>query len=59
MATVIRNSIRYGNLDILEDGYGINMMPLAAFAMEVTGMIPARFLKFMAILPITMHLRKN
>ena len=23
MATVIRNSIRYGNLDILEDGYGI------------------------------------
>ena len=37
MATVIRNSIRYGNLDILEDGYGINMMPLAAFAMEVYG----------------------
>lgn len=35
MATVIRNSIRYGNLDILEDGYGINMMPLATFAMEV------------------------
>lgn len=34
MATVIRNSLRYGNLDILEDGYGINMMPLAAFAME-------------------------
>lgn len=34
MATVIRNSIRYGNLDILEDGYGINMMPLATFAME-------------------------
>ena len=23
LATVIRNSIRYGNLDILEDGYGI------------------------------------
>ena len=37
MATVIRNSIRYGNLDILEDGYGINMMPLAAFSMEVYG----------------------
>ena len=34
IATVIRNSVRYGNLDILEDGYGINMMPLAAFAME-------------------------
>lgn len=34
IATVIRNSIRYDNLDILEDGYGINMLPLAAFAME-------------------------
>lgn len=34
VATVIRNSIRYDNLDILEDGYGINMLPLAAFAME-------------------------
>lgn len=35
IATVIRNSLRYGNLDILEDGYGINMMPLATFAMEI------------------------
>lgn len=34
IATVIRNSLRYRNLDILEDGYGINMLPLAAFAME-------------------------
>ena len=34
IATVIRNSIRYDNMDILEDGYGINMMPLAAFAIE-------------------------
>lgn len=34
IATVIRNSLRYGNLDILEDGYGINMIPLATFAME-------------------------
>lgn len=34
IATVIRNSIRYDNLDILEDGYGINMIPLATFAME-------------------------
>ena len=37
IATVLRNSIRYGNLDILEDGYGINMLPLATFAMEVYG----------------------
>lgn len=34
IATVIRNSIRYDNMDILEDGYGINMMPLAAFAID-------------------------
>ena len=34
IATVVRNSIRYGNLDILEDGYGINMLPLATFVME-------------------------
>lgn len=34
VATVIRNSIRYGNLDLLEEGYGINMLPLATFAME-------------------------
>jgi fructose-1,6-bisphosphatase-3 len=34
IATVLRNSIRYGNLDILEDGYGINMIPLVTFAME-------------------------
>lgn len=40
IATVIRNSIRYGNLDILEDGYGINMLPLATFAMEIYGNDP-------------------
>ena len=34
IATVIRNRIRYRNMDILEDGYGINLMPLATFAME-------------------------
>lgn len=34
IATVVRNSIRYGNLDLLEEGYGINMMPLATFAMS-------------------------
>ncbi|MDO4623090.1 MAG: fructose-1,6-bisphosphatase [Eubacteriales bacterium] len=35
IATVLRNSARYGNLDILEDGYGINMIPLATFSTEV------------------------
>ncbi|MGN0427557.1 MAG: fructose-1,6-bisphosphatase [Agathobacter sp.] len=34
VATVIRNSIRYGNLDLLEEGYGINMVPLATFAIS-------------------------
>lgn len=34
IANIIRNSIRYGNIDVLEDGYGINMVPLASFAMN-------------------------
>lgn len=34
IATVLRMSARYANLDILEDGYGINLIPLATFAME-------------------------
>ncbi len=34
IATVIRIATRYGNLSTLEDGYGINMLPLATFAME-------------------------
>lgn len=35
IANVIRVSARYDNLDVLEDGYGINLLPLARFAMEV------------------------
>ena len=35
IANVIRLSMRYGNLGTLEDGYGINLLPLATFAMEV------------------------
>ena len=34
MANVIRFSARCGNLDILEEGYGINLIPLATFALE-------------------------
>lgn len=34
IANVIRICARYGNLDILEDGYGINLLPLATFAMD-------------------------
>ena len=34
IANIIRMSARYGNLDIIEDGYGINLIPLVTFAME-------------------------
>lgn len=34
IANVIRISLRYNNLDTLEDAYGINMLPLARFAMD-------------------------
>lgn len=33
VASVIRNSARYGNLDTIEEGYGINLVPLATFAL--------------------------
>ncbi len=34
IANVIRMSARYGNLDTLEEGYGINLIPLATFALD-------------------------
>lgn len=34
IANVIRVCARYSNLDILEDGYGINLLPLASYAMR-------------------------
>lgn len=37
ICNVIRLSLRYANLLTLEDGYGINLMPLATFAMETYG----------------------
>lgn len=37
MANIIRLCLRYANLATLEDGYGINLLPLATFAMEVYG----------------------
>ena len=33
IAHVVRNCARYGNLSILEDVYGINILPLASFAL--------------------------
>ena len=34
IAHVVRNCARYGNLSVLEDAYGINILPLAQFALE-------------------------
>jgi fructose-1,6-bisphosphatase-3 len=45
IANVIRNSARYGNLSTLEDGYGINLIPLARFAMTVYDDDPCRAFK--------------
>ena len=37
IATVLRVSTRYANIETLEEGYGINLLPLANFAMTVYG----------------------
>ena len=34
VANALRNSVKYGNFDTLEDGYGINVRPLAIFALD-------------------------
>ena len=35
MCNMLRISAKYGNLSIIEDAYGINMLPLARFALDV------------------------
>ena len=35
IATVVRNSLRYNNTDVLERGYGISLRPLATFATHI------------------------
>ena len=37
MANVIRVSLRYANMETLEDGYGISVLPLATFALDAYG----------------------
>ena len=37
ICNVIRLSLRYANLPTLEEGYGINLIPLATFAMDTYG----------------------
>lgn len=34
IANVLRIALRYGTMDTIEEGYGINLVPLATFAME-------------------------
>ena len=43
IANVVRFCARYGNLDILEDRYGINILPLAQFATKTYGNDPCRY----------------
>lgn len=40
LCNVLRMTLRYGNLSTLEDGYGINLLPLATFALETYGNDP-------------------
>ena len=40
ICNVLRLSLRYANLATLEEGYGINLVPLATFAMDVYGNDP-------------------
>lgn len=40
IANVVRLSARYNNLRCIEEGYGINLIPLAQFAMDVYGKDP-------------------
>jgi len=42
MANVVRVSLRYANMETLEDGYGISVLPLATFALDVYGDDPCR-----------------
>ena len=43
IANLLRLSMRYGNLSALEDGYGINLLPLATFAMETYAGDPCKY----------------
>ena len=41
IANVIRISMRYGNVETIENGYAISLLPLASFAMQVYGDDPS------------------
>ncbi len=42
IATVIRIALRYADLETLQSGYGINLLPLAALAVELYGNDPCQ-----------------
>ena len=42
VAEVVSTALKYNNFDLLEDGYGINLRPLSAFAAEVYGDDPCK-----------------
>jgi fructose-1,6-bisphosphatase-3 len=43
IANVLRMSLRYANMATIEEGYGINLVPLVTFAMEVYGNDPCKY----------------
>lgn len=45
IANVIRISAKYGNLSVLEEGYGINLVPLVTLAMKIYGDDPCECFK--------------
>lgn len=45
MANVLRISTRYANLDTIEEGYGINLLPLATFALDFYSDDPCKSFK--------------
>ena len=42
IANVVRISIRYANVETLEEGYSINLLPLATFALDTYGNDPCK-----------------
>lgn len=45
LANVIRFALRYSTVETLENGYAINLLPLASFAMEVYGDDPCTYFR--------------
>lgn len=43
VANVLRNALKYADMSTLEDGYGINLLPLATFAMQTYADDPCTF----------------